>query len=91
MDNIDRTKSWTAATDIEKLIGVGRHGQCVQSHGHVWKTAWWRSRSCGRNCCANDEFVRRFKNESKAISVLNHPNIVKVYDVNFTGASSSIS
>lgn len=30
---------------------------------------------------ANDEFVRRFKNESKAIAVLSHPNIVKVYDV----------
>ena len=27
------------------------------------------------------ELVRRFKNESKAISLLNHPNIVKVYDV----------
>lgn len=32
---------------------------------------------------ANDEFIRRFKNESKAIAVLNHPNIVKVYDVSF--------
>lgn len=30
---------------------------------------------------ANDEFRRRFKNESKAIAVLSHPNIVKVYDV----------
>lgn len=29
----------------------------------------------------NEELVRRFKNESKAISILNHPNIVKVYDV----------
>ena len=27
------------------------------------------------------ELVRRFKNESKAISLLNHPTIVKVYDV----------
>ena len=27
------------------------------------------------------ELVRRFKNESKAISLLNHPNIVEVYDV----------
>ena len=27
------------------------------------------------------DLVRRFKNESKAISLLNHPNIVKVYDV----------
>lgn len=32
---------------------------------------------------ANDEFRRRFKNESKAIAVLSHPNIVKVYDVSF--------
>ncbi len=32
----------------------------------------------------NEEFLRRFKNESKAIAVLSHPNIVKVYDVNFT-------
>ena len=29
----------------------------------------------------NDEFLRRFRNESKAIAVLSHPNIVKVYDV----------
>ena len=32
---------------------------------------------------ANDEFTRRFKNESKAIAILSHPNIVKVYDVSF--------
>lgn len=31
----------------------------------------------------NEEFKRRFKNESKAIAYLSHPNIVKVYDVNF--------
>ena len=31
----------------------------------------------------NEEFIRRFKNESKAIAVLSHPNIVKVYDVSF--------
>lgn len=32
---------------------------------------------------SNEEFITRFKNESKAIAVLNHPNIVKVYDVSF--------
>ncbi len=31
----------------------------------------------------NNEFVRRFKDESKAIAVLSHENIVKVYDVSF--------
>ncbi len=32
----------------------------------------------------DQDLVRRFKNESKAISILNHPNIVKVYDVSVT-------
>ena len=32
---------------------------------------------------SNEEFLRRFRNESKAIAVLSHPNIVKVYDVSF--------
>ncbi len=32
----------------------------------------------------NEDFVRRFKNESKAIGLLSHQNIVKVFDVNFS-------
>ncbi len=32
---------------------------------------------------SNSEFLRRFQNESKVISVLSHPNIVKVFDVSF--------
>lgn len=31
----------------------------------------------------NEDFIRRFKNESKAIAMLSHPNIVKVFDVSF--------
>ncbi len=31
----------------------------------------------------NSEFLTRFRNESKAIAVLSHPNIVKVIDVSF--------
>ncbi|MDO5559154.1 MAG: Stk1 family PASTA domain-containing Ser/Thr kinase [Oscillospiraceae bacterium] len=31
----------------------------------------------------NDEFLKRFKNESKAVSMLSHPNIVKILDVGF--------
>lgn len=32
---------------------------------------------------SNEEFLRRFRNESKAIALLTHPNIVDVYDVSF--------
>ena len=32
---------------------------------------------------SNKKKLRRFKNESKAIAVLSHPNIVKVYDVSY--------
>lgn len=32
----------------------------------------------------SDEFLRRFRNESKAIALLSHQNIVKIYDVGFT-------
>ncbi len=35
---------------------------------------------------ANEEFKRRFRNESKAVAVLSHPNIVKVFDVSFGDA-----
>ena len=31
----------------------------------------------------NEDFVRRFRNESKAIAVLSHPNIVKIFDVGY--------
>ncbi len=32
----------------------------------------------------NEEFSRRFKNESKAIAILSHPNVVRVIDVSFS-------
>lgn len=38
----------------------------------------------------NAEFLRRFKNESKAIAVLSHPNVVRVYDVSFNDSVHSI-
>lgn len=33
---------------------------------------------------ASEDFLRRFRNESKAIALLSHTNIVKIFDVGFT-------
>ena len=36
-----------------------------------------------REFSESDEFLRRFRNESKAIAVLSHPNIVKIYVIKY--------
>ena len=38
----------------------------------------------------NEDMRRRFKNESKAMAVLNHPNVMRVYDVSFSDRMQSI-
>ncbi len=38
----------------------------------------------------NEDMRRRFKNESKAMAVLNHPNVMSVYDVSFSDRMQSI-
>ncbi|HJD22371.1 MAG TPA: Stk1 family PASTA domain-containing Ser/Thr kinase [Candidatus Gemmiger faecigallinarum] len=65
---------------IESLIGVGGmanvyRGKDVQTGNAV------AVKVLKQELMDNEELVRRFKNESKAISILSHPNIVKVYDV----------
>lgn len=68
--------------EIREIIGVG--GMAV-----VYK-AWDNQENrtvaikiLKEEFTSNEEFVRRFKNESKAIAMLSHPNIVNVYDVSF--------
>ena len=65
---------------IESLIGVGGmanvyRGKDVQTGDAV------AVKVLKPELMDNEELVRRFKNESKAISILSHPNIVRVYDV----------
>ena len=64
---------------IESLVGVG--GMANVYRGTDLKTGNQIAVKVLKDeFLDNEELVRRFKNESKAISILSHPNIVKVYD-----------
>ena len=68
---------------IESLVGVG--GMANVYRGTDVKTGNQIAVKVLKDeFLDNEELVRRFKNESKAISILSHPNIVKVYDVSVT-------
>ena len=68
--------------EIQELIGVGGMAVVYKAFDLVDKRTV-AVKILKDEYLANDEFRRRFKNESKAIAVLAHPNIVKVYDVSF--------
>lgn len=68
--------------EIQELIGVGGMAMVYKAHDKLDdKTV--AIKILKDEFLGNEEFIRRFKNESKAIAVLSHPNIVKVYDVSF--------
>lgn len=68
--------------EIQEIIGVGGMSVVYKAYDNVDDRIV--AVKILKDEFADDaEFVRRFKNESKAIAVLSHPNIVKVYDVSF--------
>ncbi len=72
--------------EVRELIGVGGMANVYKAvmlghHGPVPAGTVVAVKVLKREFMHDPELVRRFKNESKAISLLNHPNIVKVYDV----------
>lgn len=81
MDNIIG-KRLDGRYEIQEIIGVGgmavvyRAYDCIDDKIVAVKVL-------KEEYLTNEEFKRRFKNESKAIAVLSHPNIVKVFDVSF--------
>ncbi len=68
--------------EIQELIGVGGMAMVYKAHDTVDDTTV-AIKILKDEFLGNSEFIRRFKNESKAIAVLSHPNIVKVNDVSF--------
>lgn len=68
--------------EIKEIIGVGGMAVVYKAYDNI-DDRIVAVKILKEEFLANDEFRRRFKNESKAIAVLSHPNIVKVYDVSF--------
>lgn len=67
---------------LENIIGVGGMAVVYKALDNVDnKTV--AIKILKEEYSTNDDFRRRFKNESKAVAVLSHKNIVKVYDVSF--------
>lgn len=68
--------------EIQELIGVGGMAVVYKAYDNI-DDRIVAVKILKEEFLQNEEFRRRFKNESKAIAVLSHPNIVKVYDVSF--------
>ncbi len=68
--------------EIQEVIGVGGMAVVYKAYDTIDERIV-AVKILKEEYLANEEFRRKFKNESKAIAILNHPNIVKVYDVSF--------
>ncbi len=75
-------KRLDARYEIQELIGVGGMAVVYRAYD-VIEDRIVAIKILKDEFLGNKDFIRRFKNESKAIAVLSHPNIVKVYDVSF--------
>lgn len=69
--------------EITELIGEGGMAEVYKAHD-VLDNKTVAVKILRKQFSDNEEFQRRFRNESKAIAVLSHPNIVKVYDMCFS-------
>ncbi len=81
MDNYTG-KRLDARYEIQEVIGVGGMAVVYKAYDSI-DDRIVAVKILKEEYLANEEFRRRFKNESKAIAVLSHPNIVKVYNVSY--------
>ncbi|MBQ9956163.1 MAG: Stk1 family PASTA domain-containing Ser/Thr kinase, partial [Ruminococcus sp.] len=76
-------KKFDGRYEITELIGVGGMAD-VYKGVDVIDNKPVAVKILKKEFAENEEFLRRFRNESKAIAVLSHPNIVRIYDVGFS-------
>ena len=77
--------------EITELIGIGGMADVYKAVDLMEDNKVVAVKILKSEFADNDDFVRRFRNESKAIAVLSHPNIVKIYDVGFSDKIQFIS
>lgn len=75
-------KRLDARYEVHELIGVGGMALVYKAYD-VIEAKNVAIKILKDEYFGDKEFMRRFQNESKAISVLSHPNIVKVLNVSF--------
>ena len=68
--------------EIQDIIGVGGMAVVYKAYDNI-DDRIVAVKILKDEYLANEEFRRRFKNESKAVAVMSHRNIVKVFDVSF--------
>ena len=68
--------------EIQEIVGVGGMAVVYKAYDNV-ENKIVAVKILKEEYTGNSEFLRRFINESKAIAVLSHPNVVKVSDVSF--------
>ena len=81
MDNSYIGKRVDIRYDVISLIGVGGMSNVYKAIDNTTGETV-AIKFLKQEFFENEELVRRFKNESKAISLLDNPNIIKVVDVN---------
>lgn len=75
--------------EITEIIGIGGMANVYKAYD-VIENRVVAVKILREEYMGSEEMRRRFKNESKAMAVLNHPNVMKVYDVSFSDRMQSI-
>ena len=74
---------------IEKVIGIGGMAVVFKAEDALMRRSV-AVKILKDDVAKDEQSVKRFINESKAVSMLSHPNIVNIYDVSMKGAEKYI-